>query len=151
MNYFFKRIPNINDKFINSLPENFFPSLFQKKIDKKFEIRSFFIDNSFFSMAIFSQSNPKTKIDFRRYDHENPNRYVPFKLPKGIENKLFHVMNKLKINSGSIDLIYSNNKEIYFLEVNPIGQFGMISFPCNYYLEKIIAQKLSNKTLYGEN
>ena len=29
-----------------------------------------------------------------------------------------------------------------FLEVNPVGQFGMVSLPCNYQLEKRIAQYL---------
>jgi hypothetical protein len=34
--------------------------------------------------------------------------------------------------------------EYVFLEVNPIGQFGMVSAPCNYNLEKKIAQYLIN-------
>jgi hypothetical protein len=36
------------------------------------------------------------------------------------------------------------NKELVFLEINPVGQFGMVSHPCNYYLEKRIAQNLIN-------
>ncbi|GEM_PF-2524516 len=30
---------------------------------------------------------------------------------------------------------------IFFLEINPIGQFGMTSIPCNYYLKKRNALK----------
>lgn len=39
-------------------------------------------------MAIFSQENDKTKIDFRNYDIANPNRCVPYKLPRRIEKQL---------------------------------------------------------------
>ncbi len=30
---------------------------------------------------------------------------------------------------------------IFFLEINPIGHFGMTSIPCNYYLKKRNALK----------
>jgi D-alanine-D-alanine ligase-like ATP-grasp enzyme len=50
----------------------------------------------------------------------------------------------LKLNTGSIDLIVNTTGEYIFLEVNPVGQFGMVSSPCNYYLEREIARFLSN-------
>lgn len=93
-------------------------------------------------MAIFSQQSEQTKIDFRKYDPVKPNRCTPYKLPAEIENKIDRLMRRIKINSGSIDMIYSPNGQYYFLEVNPIGQFGMTSFPCNYPIEKRIAQYL---------
>ena len=43
------------------------------------------------------------------------------------------------LDTGSIDMMYSTDGEYYFLEVNPVGQFGMVSYPCNYYIEKEIA------------
>lgn len=125
----------------SDIDDSFFYSLVQNKIEKDFEIRSFFVNNTFYSSAILSQVNTKTKLDFRNYDDQQPNRVVPFILPKKIENLLINLMEKLNLNSGSFDLIYSNG-EYVFLEVNPVGQFGMVSHPCNYYLEKIIAQKL---------
>lgn len=125
-----------------SLPDQFFISLFQGYIDKKFEIRSFYLDGKFYSMAIMSQQNSMTKEDFRNYDFDNPNRFLPYQLPEAIETKLVALMDQLGLNSGSIDIIRANDGQFYFLEVNPVGQFGMVSLPCNYHLEKIIAQKL---------
>ncbi len=130
---------------LNVLGKNFFLTKFQNKIIKQFEIRSFYIDKQFFSMAIFSQNNPKTSTDFRNYDREKPNRTTPFNLPKSIENKLRKIMEKLSLNSGSIDMIVDINNKFYFLEINPVGQFGMVSKPCNYFLEKKIADILINK------
>jgi ATP-GRASP peptide maturase of grasp-with-spasm system len=117
-------------------------SYFQQLQQKIFEIRTFYLDGKCFSMAIFSQKNDKTKIDFRHYDKKKPNRNVPFNLPKEIEIKIGIFMKSIDLNTGSIDLIYTKNKEFIFLEVNPIGQFGMTSIPCNYCLEKEIAKYL---------
>ena len=90
-------------------------------------------------MAIFSQQNGKTKIDFRNYDNKMPNRNVPYNLSQNVELKLIKFMNRIGLNSGSIDLILTPDDEYIFLEVNPVGQFGMVSYPCNYFLEREIA------------
>lgn len=123
--------------------ENFtFPSLFQEKLDKKLDIRTFFLNDYFYSMAIFSQNDTKTQTDFRNYNHLRPNRSVPFKLPLDIEQKLSTLAEKIGINSGSFDIVLTKNNEYVFLEVNPVGQFGMVSIPCNYELEYLIADYL---------
>jgi ATP-GRASP peptide maturase of grasp-with-spasm system len=128
---------------IEAFENNFSPSLFQEYIDKDVELRVFFINGKCYSMAIFSQNNPKTKIDYRNYDRKKPNRFVPYKLPGKIEMAIGKMMNELQLNTGSLDLIKSNkNGKYYFLEVNPAGQFGMVSFPCNYNLHKIVAEYL---------
>lgn len=123
---------------------NFFPSLLQENIYKKFELRIFYLKGTFYSMAIFSQRNKKTAVDFRKYDDTNPNYTVPFELPAFIRKKLQRFMKAVSLDTGSIDMIYGNDCNYYFLEVNPIGQFGMVSYPCNYYLEKVIAKTLSH-------
>lgn len=43
-------------------------------------------------------------------------------------------MNELELKTGSIDFILSKTDEYVFLEVNPVGQFGMVSELCNYSL-----------------
>lgn len=123
---------------------NCFYSLFQEKVEKKYEIRSFIIFDEVFSMAIFSQNNSKTSTDFRNYDREKPNRMIPFQLPEIVEKNLLSFMQKMKLESGSVDFIYNGNNFV-FLEVNPVGQFDFVSVLCNYKIEKYIAGKLSEK------
>lgn len=120
-------------------------SYFEGKIDKAYELRVFYFNQTFYPMAIFSQNDKKTKIDFRNYNRINPNRTVPFELPIDIKDKLSILMNILNLNSGSVDLIVSKDREYYFLEVNPVGQFGMVSHPCNFNIEEIIAKYLLNE------
>lgn len=124
--------------------DKFSPSLFQKYIKKKFELRIFYLNEQFFSMAMFTQKNSKTSVDFRNYDRNNPPRRVPYNLPKEIELRLNNLMLELGINTGSIDMICTEKKEFVFLEVNPTGQFGMTEVPCNYPIHYEIAKYLTN-------
>ncbi|WGH75233.1 grasp-with-spasm system ATP-grasp peptide maturase [Tenacibaculum tangerinum] len=124
---------------------NLFPSLLMEVIEKKFEIRSFYIDGKFYSMAIFSQSNEQTEVDFRKYSETKPNKTEPYKLPDEIEIKLDKLFKQIGLNTGSVDLIVDNNNEYVFLEINPVGQYGMTSEPCNYNLDNVIA----NFLIYG--
>lgn len=121
--------------------ESFFITFFQEKIEKDFEIRSFYLNGKIWSTAIFSQNDKKTQIDFRKYNYENPNRNVRYNLPEEIEQKIYILMQTLDLNCGSIDFIKSGN-DFYFLEINPVGQFLGLSAICNYSLEKEIAKYL---------
>lgn len=141
--YYMQYTNLISKSELEHLPATFFPSIFQELIEKKFELRIFFLESTFYASAIFSQENDKTKVDFRRYDKLKPNRSVPFLLPEDLLLKLQNLMNDLGLISGSIDIIVSKKNKYYFLEVNPIGQFGQVSKPCNYFLEKKVAEYLS--------
>ena len=134
---------NLNDSYFKD-EQICFPSLIQSRINKKYEIRSFFLNEKFYSMAIFSQENEQTKDDFRIYDQDKPSRNIPFKLPNEIEKKLNALMKFFNLKTGSIDLLYTNEGEFYFLEINPVGQFIMTSNPCNYHLDFEIAKTLKN-------
>lgn len=128
----------------SDFPRHFSFSLVQNKVEKAFEVRSFYIDGQFYSMAILSQKDPQTRTDFRKYNYTKPNRWLPYSLPSDVENKLNVLMRNLKMNTGSIDLIYTRDNDYIFLEVNPTGQFGMISKVCNYPIERDIAKYLIN-------
>jgi len=139
---YFSYTEKVTKDWIAALPDRFSPSFVQDRIDKKFELRIFYLDGKCYSMAILSQSDEQTKVDFRKYNNEKPNRCVPFKLPRDIEKKIQRLFKKLELNTGSVDLIIDKNDKFFFLEINPVGEFLMVSLPCNYYLENQIALKL---------
>lgn len=130
---------NLSD--LKKIPTSFPLTLFQEHIQKDFEVRTFVFNKTFYSVAIFSQNNNKTKIDYRRYDEVKPNREIPFEIDNGIKKKIIKLFETLNLNTGSIDFIISNNK-YYFLEVNPVGQYENVSCAGNYYIEKKIAEYL---------
>lgn len=126
---------NSSEKFSNF----FMPSLIQERIEKKYEIRTFFIEKQFWSIAIFSQENQETEIDYRinQFSHS-----IPFKLPVSLEKKVLKLATKLNLNSGSIDWIFDKSGKFYFLEINPLGIFNNVSVMGNYNIEREIAKML---------
>jgi ATP-GRASP peptide maturase of grasp-with-spasm system len=137
----------VSDEVLNETPLKIFPSLIQKKLEKAYELRIFYLKGKFYSMAIFSQSDAQTAVDFRNYNFSKPNRNVPFRLPVAIEKQLKSLMDMLELETGSIDMVVTPEKEFIFLEVNPVGQFGQVAGPCNYPLYKEIARHLAEDML----
>ncbi len=147
-----KHVPKDKDYWISNktiliedeskIPNQFDVSLFQECLDKKYELRIFYLDGNVYSACIFSQTNEKTKVDFRNYDFEKPNRIVPYNLETEIKKKLDDLMSILGLNTGSIDLVKTKNGRTVFLEVNPVGQYDFISQSCNYNIDGKIAEYL---------
>jgi ATP-GRASP peptide maturase of grasp-with-spasm system len=130
----------ITPDVLTTIPEEFFYSLFQEKLDKELDLRVFYLDGKCYAMAIFSQMNQQTQIDFRKYAD---NRNVPYLLPENIQHLIVQLMQAMQLNTGSLDFVKTRSGRYVFLEVNPVGQYDMTSVPCNYQLDKKIAQYLS--------
>lgn len=123
-------------------PDEFSLTKFQEKLDKVYEVRTFFWLGQCFSQAFFTQLNKKTSLDSRNYDKTKKTRTFPINLPLDIEQKIVLLMKELDLETGSLDFVRTVDKGFVFLEVNPRGQFGYLSKSCNYEIEKIIAQAL---------
>lgn len=131
-------VDSFSKQDLAKIPNNFFPSVFQQKIETEVSIRAFFLDGEIYSTAIINADNKL--VDYRA-DFEN-RRTVPIKSPQNIEDNIKILMKKLSINIGGIDLL-KQKEGFYFLEVNPNGYFGGNSQICNYHLPKKIAQFLT--------
>jgi len=127
---------------IAQLPETFLPTLAQEFLEKEYEVRAFYLDGACYPMAIFSQRDPRTAIDFRRYNMVKPNRSVPYRLSAETRERARALMHRLDLPTGSLDFVKTVDGRLVFLEVNPVGQFGMVSKPCNYHIEKRVAEHL---------
>ncbi|MCT4329602.1 MULTISPECIES: hypothetical protein [Elizabethkingia] len=129
---------------IDSIPDFFPPALIQKRIDKKFELRIFYLTGRFFTTRIIDED--KNEVDHRVNALHSECRYEVYSLPESIEIKLYKMLQHLDLNCASIDMIIDNNDNYIFLEVNATGQFTYHSVFNNTYLDKEIA--LSLKKLY---
>lgn len=131
-----------------TIPEHFFPSLFQAPIEKAYEVRSFFLNGKFYSLQLITPGKDLS-IDYR--DNYGTIRYGAIDLPKQLEEKLNNLMNDLNLISGSIDLIVDKKGQHYFLEVNPEGQYDWVSTYGNYHLDREIAAFLNEQNrIYHE-
>ncbi|MFT5820086.1 MAG: ATP-GRASP peptide maturase of grasp-with-spasm system [Crocinitomix sp.] len=143
-NTYMSRTVEISREEINESADIFYASLFQKNIEKKFEVRMVYLEGTIYSMAILSQQSEETKIDFRVYNIDFPNRLCAINVPEEISIGVDKLMKKMNLNFGSIDFMVDNNGEYYFLEINPVGQFGMTSTPNNYNIERKVAEILKD-------
>lgn len=148
-----KNFPVMTMKYTDHTASDF-PGLFQEQIIKEYELRIFHLNRKNYSMAIFSQNDSQTSVDFRNYNSKKPNRFIPYQLPKDLDRKITKLMKSLNLETGSIDIIKGTDGAYYFLEVNPSGQFRMTSYRCNYNLHHEMAALLKKmadekKTLSG--
>lgn len=127
----------VDDQVIEKLDTRFSYSFFQKLLIKKFEIRVFVIKDKFYAMAIFNDSK---EIDNRKSNTNK--RKIPYKLSEELQLKILALMNELSLLTASFDFVCDVNDIIYFLEINPVGQFGDVSECCNYHLEREVAKTL---------
>lgn len=138
---FFFLTKEVNPKIMTQY-NHFFPSLFQGKVDKEYELRIFHLNGKNYPMAIFSQRDTQTGVDYRHYNYSKPNRMIPYSLPEEIDKKISRLMKSLGLDTGSLDIIKGKDGQYYFLEINPSGQFRMTSMPCNYNLHYEVARHL---------
>ncbi|MEL6943298.1 MAG: grasp-with-spasm system ATP-grasp peptide maturase, partial [Bacteroidota bacterium] len=110
----------VTQKIFDQLPDTFAYSLFQEKIEKKYELRIFCLHKQKYAMAIFSQRDQQTSIDFRKYNMKKPNRNIPFQLPNQYSKMIDEFMERSGYNSGSFDILVDQKNDYYFLEINPV-------------------------------
>lgn len=122
---------NVEETLQNN--ESVFPSLIQKRINSQYEIRVFYFANHIYSIAITHDKINNVKVDYRNSE-TFPDVY-PYHLTAQDEKKFRKFMQYCGYNSGSVDFLLSDDGELVFLEINPIGQFDFVSDFCGKNIE----------------
>lgn len=131
----------VNKDKLKDLPNLFFPSLFQKKIESIYEIRTVFLLGKTYSAIIFPQYKNENEPDFRG----SPNLDIgltSFILPEQINKSVCDFMEAIHVEFCSLDILVDKNNEYFIVDLNPFGQFGMISHLYNNEIERRIANYL---------
>lgn len=133
----------VSKELINSLPDYFFVSMFQEYIPKAREYRVLYFNEKCYTTEILSQENKYSIIDSRVTDkNDNKTRLQRFELPKIYQGKINEFMKSIKLNIGCLDVLESKDGELYFLEVNPVGQISGYSDGGNLNFEKDIVEQM---------
>jgi hypothetical protein len=107
------------------------PTLIQRKIDKAYDIRVTVVGDKIFPARINSQVYEETKVDWRRGDRIDL-RYDILELHRSINEMCILLTKSLKLHFSAIDLVMDNNGKIFFLEINPNGQWAWIEKRLGY-------------------
>jgi glutathione synthase/RimK-type ligase-like ATP-grasp enzyme len=121
----------------------FFPNFFQRRINKVADIRVTVVRDRVFPVKIEIDSDHMT-VDWRSVDPAFL-KYSEFALPDAIENRCLGLTKCLGLNYSAIDLAIDGKGEIYFLEINPNGQWGWIEKRMNNGISDALVDLLENE------
>jgi len=100
------------------------PCLFQKYIEKAYELRINVIGDRVWAASIHSQEKERTRVDFRT-DTEGCRHEIAY-LDEKLERMCLELTHRLGLRMGNIDMIVTPEGEHVFLEINPNGQWAWI-------------------------
>lgn len=106
------------------------PSIFQKKVEKRTEVRAVFFGSTVLAMEINSQQSLKGMTDWRAASSSRL-QYRQIEMPLHIKSQCIGMMKKLGILHGSFDFAITPNGEWIFFEVNEAGQFLWMEYLCD--------------------
>jgi glutathione synthase/RimK-type ligase-like ATP-grasp enzyme len=98
------------------------PAIYQKRIEKQYEIRLTIMGRSWFAARLNSQVTPSASLDWRI----SPSAYMDITridVPSAILDRCFELMHRLGIVFGCFDFAVTRDNEYVFFEVNEMGQF----------------------------
>ena len=131
----------LNAERLEAIPEHFGYSFFQQAIPEKQDVRVFFFNGQFFSYLI--KDSPT--LDYK--DSYGQLAYEKHALPTAIQAQLKQLMAQLNLMMGAIDFVIdAATNTYYFLEVNPIGMFELMSSLYQGAPDYAIAQYLAYGT-----
>jgi len=120
------------------------PCMFQEFLQKSYELRVTVVGDRIFSVAIDSQSDVRTKIDWRR--DQSRSMYSSTDIGEALTSKLRTYMTKASLVYGAFDFVVTLDEQVVFLECNPSGQWLWLEKATNLPISQAIADLLAQST-----
>lgn len=122
------------------------PFIVQAEVLKKYDVRVTVVGERVFATAIWSQGNPETEIDWRQGSRPDL-RHEKITLPELVESQCVELVRRLGLRYGAIDLICDRAGKLWFLEINPNGQWAWIENLTGYPIASAIVDELTVNTV----
>lgn len=123
------------------------PVFLQEYLEDKVDMRITYVSGETYPVRILS-NNKGINCDWRKLNKDEL-QYIPCQIPVKIDIMIQKLMQKLKLEFGGIDLIESKG-DIYFIEVNPTGEWGWLESNTNLKIDKAIVDSLLKGTNQDE-
>jgi MvdC family ATP-grasp ribosomal peptide maturase len=115
------------------------PMVFQQLIPKQREFRVICVGDRVFVGALDAAKYTDKTLDWRISDRAE---WEVGMLPDRVVSCLQTMLGKLNLTFGAFDLIQTPDDEYIFLEVNPVGEWGMLERDLDYAIADSIASLL---------
>ncbi|WP_374013715.1 hypothetical protein [Pseudoxanthomonas koreensis] len=117
------------------------PVLLQEYIEKDHELRVVVVGESVYAAAIDSAKNEATALDSRLWNQVGLT-YYRVKLADAEREALVDINRRLGLVYSSVDLVRGLDGKLYFLEVNPAGQWSFIEMLTGFPITERIVEAL---------
>lgn len=117
------------------------PFIVQREIRKKYDVRVTAVGDRFFAAAIWSQECSETEVDWRQGSRPDL-RHERIELPEVIQEQCKELLRRLNLRYGAIDFICDEAGRLWFLEINPNGQWAWIENLTGYCIAEAIVDEL---------
>ena len=122
------------------------PMLFQERVEKVLELRITVVGHQMFVAAIDSTPSLLGADDWRR-DRALAGSFRPYEaLPEPVRVKIFALLDLLKLNFATVDMIYTPDGRYVFLEINTISFFDFVERAAGLPISGAVADLLLGRS-----
>jgi glutathione synthase/RimK-type ligase-like ATP-grasp enzyme len=101
------------------------PTLFQKRIDKSYDVRATIIDDFSVFVKLVATDRDCQRLDIRRNNMEDV-KYSPVEPPEAIRSATLALIRSYGLRFAAIDFAIDKFGNWVFLEINPNGQWAWL-------------------------
>ncbi|MBP5976192.1 MvdC family ATP-grasp ribosomal peptide maturase [Brasilonema sp. CT11] len=120
------------------------PMVFQEQIPKQSELRVVYVNGNVFVGALNADVYSAAKVDWRK-PGVDVGAWQHHELPDEVVRRLKTFMGRFGLLFGALDFIVTPSGEYVFLEVNPVGEWGMLERDLDLPISGAIADALLQK------
>lgn len=117
------------------------PFIVQSEIRKRYDVRVTVVGGRVFATAIWSQECSETEVDWRQGSRPDL-MHERIELPEVIQEQCRELLCRLNLRYGAIDFICDAAGTLWFLEINPNGQWAWIENLTGYRIAEAIVDEL---------
>ncbi|WLG76535.1 hypothetical protein [Pseudomonas simiae] len=137
---FTSRLAEIEDEQAEAI--RLTPFIVQSEISKQYDVRVTVVGERVFATAIWSQDNEETITDWRKGSRPDL-RHEKIVLDRRVERQCVKLVQRLGLRYGAIDLVCDQSGKLWFLEINPNGQWAWIENLTGYPIAAAIVDELT--------
>lgn len=117
------------------------PTLLQRAIHKSVEMRAVVVDGKVFVGGIEPHRDERSQVDGRLWVLTDM-RFARMAISTELEQRILSLVRAMGLTYGAMDLLVDPVGDVYFLEVNPSGQWGFIEKATGHPITETIAARL---------
>jgi glutathione synthase/RimK-type ligase-like ATP-grasp enzyme len=119
------------------------PIMFQKKVKKAYDVRVTIVGRKLFPVLIDSAKFERDNVDWRRLP--TPAQFCsPTYLSKQVRLALLRLMSIYGLKYGAVDLVIDSREKVYFLELNPCGDWSWLPEPVQHSIAEALCHLVTN-------